>query len=330
MLIYIYGLYDPRNDELRYIGKSKDPNQRLFDHLSTVKNNEISSKANWLRELISEGYIPLVKILEKTDDINWEEAEKRWIREGREKGLNLLNVADGGNNPPDWLGKKQSPYHVQKRVEARKAKGNYHHSEETRKKISENRKGKATGTDNGFYGKKHPREIMDKIREINKNRPGVNKGRHLSDETKKKISEANKGKTRSAEDREKLSRLFKGRKMSPEFSEKARQRMLGSHLSEEIKEKLRQANLGKHHSHETKQKLSILSKGKHFSDEQKQQVGKTIKEKWEDPEYKAKMKEMRKKVQQEKWNDPEYRAKMLEAQKRRREREALEKANKVS
>ncbi len=38
------------------------------------------------------------------------------------------------------------------------------HSEETKKIMSENRKGKLIGEDNPFYGKKHPKEIMDTIK----------------------------------------------------------------------------------------------------------------------------------------------------------------------
>lgn len=326
MIIYIYGLYDPRTNELRYIGKSKNPKQRLFGHLNSVKNGEISLKTTWLKELIENGYVPLVKILEKTNENDWEEAEKRWIEKCRSEGLNLLNVADGGSNPPDWLGRKQSTSHVRKRVENRQAKGNYAHSEETRKKISEHRKGKATGESNGFYGKQHPKEIMDRIIRANKGKVGSFKGKQHTDGTKEKIREKNKNYKATEETRNKISDSNKGRKHSAEFSEKISQRMLGSHLSEETKEKLRQANLGRHHTEETKKKISELSKNKIFPVDFGDKMRKIVKEKWQDTEYKEKMKEMRKRVQQEKWNDPEYRAKMLDAQRKRREREAAEKA----
>ena len=44
-----------------------------------------------------------------------------------------------------------------------------HHSEETKKKISQNRKGKAVGKDHPMYGKKHSKETLDKM---SKNRQG--------------------------------------------------------------------------------------------------------------------------------------------------------------
>ena len=58
-------------------------------------------------------------------------------------------------------------------------------TDEIRKKISDNRKGKLVGKDNGFYGKKHSKETIKKLKEIAKNRI-------VSEETKLKISVAGK------------------------------------------------------------------------------------------------------------------------------------------
>lgn len=323
--VYIYGLFDPRDNQLRYVGKTINLENRLRDHISWAIQDDPCPKSDWIKELLALGLEPKIDILEKTTEKDWAELEIKWIATCRILGLKIFNVANGGPNPPDWMGRKQSVYHVQKRVEARQAKGNYQHSEETRKKISEHRKGKATGPNNPFYGKQHSKEIMDRIIKANKGKISTFKGKHHSEETKQKISEANRGKQLSEEHKQKLSKAFIGRKMSPEFSEKLRQANLGKHLSDETKKKLRQANLGKQHSEETKQKISQLSKDKVFPADFGEKMSKIVKDKWQDPDYKAKMKEMRKKVQQENWNNPEYRAKMLEAQKRRREREALEK-----
>lgn len=41
-----------------------------------------------------------------------------------------------------------------------------HHSEETKKKLSESRKGKCTGKDNPFYGRHHTEETREKLRQI--------------------------------------------------------------------------------------------------------------------------------------------------------------------
>lgn len=58
-------------------------------------------------------------------------------------------------------------------------------SEETKKKISLSRKGKCSGSSNGFYGKTHTEEVREKIRQ-------AHIGKKLSDNTKAKMSEKRK------------------------------------------------------------------------------------------------------------------------------------------
>ena len=103
--------------------------------------------------------------------------------------------------------------------------GNAHKemSQETRDKISLNH-ADINGENNPFYGKHH------------------------SDETKQKISDANKG-----------------RKMSEEVKQKNRLRQIGSKRTEETKLKMSIANKGKLRSEETKRKISESKKGKKTS-----------------------------------------------------------------
>ena len=70
------------------------------------------------------------------------------------------------------------------------------------KKISE----KLKGENNGMYGKHHTEESKKKISESN---PRINLGKHLSEETKKKISETNKGKQLSEEHKKKIGEANK-------------------------------------------------------------------------------------------------------------------------
>ena len=75
-----------------------------------------------------------------------------------------------------------------------------HPSEESRKKMSEKKKGE----NNPLFGKHHSAETCKKISE-------ANKGKHRSAETCKKIGEARKGKPLSAETHKKLSEAQKGK-----------------------------------------------------------------------------------------------------------------------
>ena len=148
-----------------------------------------------------------------------EELDKQeifWIAEYRKRGLARYNIADGGKGGSKPMseeakkkisntikGRHQDKEWVEKRFASRKG---YKHSEETRKKLSEARKGKSPWNKGktGIYSD----ETLDKMRKNNKG----NLGKSFSDEHKRKISEALKGKNtwckgshRSEETKRKIS-----------------------------------------------------------------------------------------------------------------------------
>lgn len=113
----------------------------------------------------------------------------------------------------------------------RKGGSNGKHSEETRKKISESCKGRTVsnecrkkismafkGENHPFYGKKRPKHSLRMRGENNPNhgkglkgKDNPNYGGHLSEGTKKKISEANKGRKASKEEIKKNRDTKKGK-----------------------------------------------------------------------------------------------------------------------
>ena len=82
----------------------------------------------------------------------------------------------------------------------------------------------------------------------------ANKGKKLSEKTKKKMSDVNKGKKLSEEHKKKISEGNKGKKMSDE----ARRKM------SEAKKGKTSWNKGKHHTVESKKKMSDANKGMHW------------------------------------------------------------------
>ena len=56
------------------------------------------------------------------------------------------------------------------------------------------KKGKYTGENNPFYGKKHSEESKKKNRDAHKGKPSPNKGKHFTAEHRKRLSEASKDK----------------------------------------------------------------------------------------------------------------------------------------
>lgn len=88
--IYIYALRDPRNDEVRYIGKSNSIYSRLKQHLQDRTKG--SPKVKWIKSLIQEGLTPSVKVLEIVDESKADEAELKWIKHYA-KDSKLTNTA---------------------------------------------------------------------------------------------------------------------------------------------------------------------------------------------------------------------------------------------
>ena len=116
------------------------------------------------------------EILKECDDKELDFWEKYYVKELNTKSPYGYNLTDGGDG----------------------CKG-YHHTEETKQKISDAKK-----------GKKQSEEARKKLSE-------ANKGKHLTEETKKKLSEANKGEKNSNygkhhtdETKHKISKSLKG------------------------------------------------------------------------------------------------------------------------
>lgn len=97
--IIIYTLIDPRNNQVRYIGKSNNPKQRLANHINRSKSCFNSPIHCWIRKLLSLNLKPILFIQEICNENNWQEREIYWIQYYREKYENITNVSDGGISP---------------------------------------------------------------------------------------------------------------------------------------------------------------------------------------------------------------------------------------
>lgn len=232
--VYIYGLYDPETKELRYVGKANNLSSRLWCHIRDAKGGQRTHKATWIRKLLSQELKPIISVIWETTEQGWQEDEKFCIAQALSEGANLTNHTKGGDGilgynhseetkrkiseynksigrlPPNWKGRKQSPEHISKRVEARKSNGTYGHSQETKDLISRKNTGKNLGNTHTL-GYKHTDEwkAAQSERSSGKNNPFY--GKSHSDETKLKISNAKKGVKTSDEVRAKLSIVQRAR-----------------------------------------------------------------------------------------------------------------------
>lgn len=92
MKIYIYGLKDPETKEIRYIGRSKHPYQRLFEHHQPRRTKTKTHHNHWINSLVAKGLRAEITILEECDETNWSIREKHWIATMQ----NLCNTTAGG------------------------------------------------------------------------------------------------------------------------------------------------------------------------------------------------------------------------------------------
>lgn len=96
MKVYIYTLEHPITNEIRYIGKTKNPKERFHNHCNRL-HNEHTHKRNWINSLRFIGLKPKMNILDEVNESEWKHWEKYWIEQFRQWGFNLVNHTSGGD-----------------------------------------------------------------------------------------------------------------------------------------------------------------------------------------------------------------------------------------
>lgn len=176
---FIYCLCEPGTKTIRYFGKADNPRKRLAGHLKYSKVGKRVPVTCWITKLLKAGHRPALHVLREIPQSDWKTYERAFIAVGRQHGLALLNLSDGGDGfesgptnpahkwkgkklPADWVSKsaaartgvKLSPAHRAAIAAARTGKKA---SLETRLKMREDRKGlhqglKRPGASSPFLG----------------------------------------------------------------------------------------------------------------------------------------------------------------------------------
>lgn len=174
MINYIYGLYDPRNGNLRYIGKSIRPNERLSNHLNDKSK---TWRTNWFSELKREGLKPILYIFDALPESeDWAVKEIEYIAYAKSRGIRLTNCTDGGDGVTNlsgpgkermlktWKGRKHKPETLIKLSKASKGRL---HSKEWKNNMSKTMKGRKITWKNKV-GKANEKLNDDQIVQIRK------------------------------------------------------------------------------------------------------------------------------------------------------------------
>jgi len=234
--VLVYGLFasnDP-NREVRYVGvTSIGLDRRLKKHLSDALKGEPTYKARWVRKVLESGGTVTPVVLHTATQADWP-AWERFLISWFPRLTNATAGGEGLLNPTSETRERMRVAHLGKTL-----------SEETRRKLSEARR-----------GNKH------------------NLGKRASDETRAKLSAQRKGKPRGKASPGEAARLRalavgntnrKGKKASPETLERMRRASMGntSRKGKFLREGTRNRNFGVPLSDEHRAKLSAAAKARH-------------------------------------------------------------------
>ena len=109
---FIYGLIDPRDNIIKYIGKSINIKTRLYYHIYNAKNSKKrkSRKEIWINKLLKLSYTPTLIILHECNVENFSYWEEFYIKKYKSKFLtNYDDKGIGKISNPINLGKLSKP-----------------------------------------------------------------------------------------------------------------------------------------------------------------------------------------------------------------------------
>lgn len=141
----IYALLDKKTNKIKYVGVTKRSiSVRLKCHIQDAKSGVKNYRCNWIRNCNFQIEIKLVETVPQNK--SWQEAEKKWIKYYRNKGIKLTNLTEGGEGS---FGYSPSLKTRQKKSKANKKfwKNRIHHllgkklSLSTRRKMSKSKMG---------------------------------------------------------------------------------------------------------------------------------------------------------------------------------------------
>ena len=90
MIEYIYTLIDPVTDEVRYVGKSKNPKTRYNQHIKKL-DKSMTPKKQWLLGLFDKGLKPKLQIVETVTNGTGREREQHYVTLYEATTLNIHN-----------------------------------------------------------------------------------------------------------------------------------------------------------------------------------------------------------------------------------------------
>jgi hypothetical protein len=235
-MTFIYALRDPRSRARRYIGKSIDPKARQRQYCSPAEcRHHKSHCSSWCLHLLARGLRPVLEILEVCPPGSpWWLREQYWIAEGRRLGWYLTNHSAGGE--AGGLGVKRS---AEFRRRVSRAMRGRPKSRTTRRRMSLGCLGRPVSADakaaigNANRGRSPSAATREKLRQ-------AQMGKTLSPEARTKVSMAQRARDRSDWEIERLR--WHGRHMSDETRRRMAAAKLGRKLPMAVRRKMSESH----------------------------------------------------------------------------------------
>lgn len=134
MVVFIYGLHCPLSGDIRYIGKSVNPQKRLRAHISSaIRGATDHHTARWIRRLAASDLEPALIILHQVrSGERWQDIERKFIADALKRGADLTNSTAGGEGL-DYVNEEDRSRYLANKA---KAMAQYRATEAGRKQIA--------------------------------------------------------------------------------------------------------------------------------------------------------------------------------------------------
>lgn len=182
-MVIIYTLKDPLTDEIRYVGKTVNTKRRMYLHIAEAKTSK-THKAKWINKLLDSGTKPILEILDEVLDTDWAFWEEYWISQMKSWGFNLCNLTKGGDGVKIWSEEMKTNMSKIKKGCKGWNKG-VSMSDNTKKLLSESRKGKVSGFKNKTHTIEFKNEKSKQMINYFKNNDHGRIGKKHSEDSKK-------------------------------------------------------------------------------------------------------------------------------------------------
>lgn len=90
MVTFIYILICPIDDQIKYVGKSNNPDKRLKDHLLDFRCMDLH-KATWIKKLRQQKLKPILVVIDEVTWDDWKYWEHWWCQYFKSLGFTLFN-----------------------------------------------------------------------------------------------------------------------------------------------------------------------------------------------------------------------------------------------